>query len=73
MCIRDSVNAVPLANLDKSTEVLLFVETETSRNPNTEIVPADITDPEATITNNSTVTSTVEVNQTADQTVGEEQ
>ncbi len=68
-----TVNAVPLANLDKSTEVLLFVETESSRNPDTEITPAEIIDPEITTTATSTVTSTVDVDPAAAQTGGTEQ
>ncbi len=58
-----TVNAMPLANLDKSTEVLLFVETESKRNPETEIAPTEIVDPATMAPENATVTSTVEISQ----------
>lgn len=68
-----TVSAIPLANLDKSTEVLLFVETESSRNLDTEITPAEILDPAVTTTNTTSTTNSDELNRTDEPLNGEEQ
>ena len=68
-----TVNAAPLANLDKNTEVLLFVETEISPDLDSEITPVEIVPSIETPQDTSTQTNTVELTRTDQQYSSEDQ